>query len=44
MSLIREKHDYEMKLMNEKHQIEIQNLNLQKEILQLKREKEKSTP
>lgn len=43
MNLMKTKHDYEIKIMAEKHQIEMENLKLQKDILQLKKEKEMST-
>lgn len=44
MSLMQKKHDYELKLISEKHEIEMENLKLQREILQLKKKKEMSSP
>lgn len=41
MVLMRVKHDIEVKFMTVKHHMEMENLKLQKEILELKKEKEK---
>lgn len=39
ISFMCEKHDTELKMMNEKHKIEMENLQLQKQILNLQKEK-----
>lgn len=41
MTLMREKQEAEIKMMTEKHNVEMGNLQLQRQILLLKKEKEK---
>lgn len=41
ITLLLEKHETEIKMMTEKHNIEMGNLQLQRQILLLKKEKEK---